>query len=80
MKIEFVKPTFTPEELTPKRLAIMMDVFRRADAEAMKTRNEISLTKNRLHELENHLTKMEQDSFDAALFMEAYFLAKGPPT
>ncbi len=70
---------FAPEELTPRRLAIMMDVFRRADAEAMKTRNEISLARTRLHELENHLAKMEQDGDDAALFLEAYFLTHGPP-
>jgi len=74
-----MKPTYTPEELTPRGLAIMMDLFRRADAEAMKTRGEISLARTRLHQLENHLAQMEQDSHDAALFMEAYFLAKGPP-
>jgi hypothetical protein len=71
-------PTYGPEELTPRRLAIMMDLFKRADAEAMKTRNEISLARTRLHELENHLVKMEQDGDDAALFLEAYFLAHGP--
>ncbi|MFZ4166519.1 hypothetical protein [Brevundimonas sp. NPDC058933] len=74
-----MKPAYTPEELTPRRLAIMMDLFKRADAEAMKTRNEISLARTRLHELENHLAKMEQDGDDAALFLEAYFLTHGPP-
>ncbi len=72
-----MKPTYALNELTPRRLAIMMDVFKRADAEAIKTRNEISLARTRLHELENHLAKMEQDGDDAALFLEAYFLAKG---
>lgn len=72
-----MKRTYTAEELTPRGLAIMIDVFKRADAEAMKTRNEISLARTRLHDLENHLVKMEQDGHDAALFLEAYILARG---
>lgn len=44
----------------------------------MKTRGEISLARTRLHDLENHLTKMEYDREEGAAYLEAYFLAKGP--
>lgn len=50
---------------------------RRAFVEAMKTRNEISLAQTRLHELENHVAKMEQHGDDAALFLEVRFFTKG---
>ncbi|WP_313552650.1 hypothetical protein [Brevundimonas sp.] len=69
---------YAPEELTPQRLALEWDKWRRADAEAMKTRGEISLARTRLHDLENHLTKMEYDREEGAAYLEAYFLAKGP--
>ena len=68
----------TPEELTPTRLAIEWDVWKRSDAEAIKARGDISRARTRLHELENHLAKMEQDHDEAAEFIAAYFLAHGP--
>jgi len=69
---------YSPEELTPQRLALEWDKWKRADAEAMRTRGEISLARTRLHDLENHLTKMEYDREQGAAYLEAYFLAKGP--
>lgn len=69
--------TYAAEELTPHRLALEWDKWKRAEAEAMKTRGEISLARTRLHDLENHLTRMEEDRHGAARFLEAYFLAKG---
>ncbi len=69
---------YAPEELTPQRLALEWDKWKRAEAEAMKTRGEISLARTRLHDLENHLTKMESDREEGAAYLEAYFLAKGP--
>lgn len=69
---------FTPEELTPTRLAIEWDVWKRSGAEAIKARGDISRARTRLHELENHLAKIEQDHDEAAEFMGAYFLAHGP--
>ncbi|QBX36885.1 hypothetical protein E4M02_04420 [Brevundimonas sp. S30B] len=69
--------TYAPEELTPQRLAIMWDMWKRAEAAALKTRGDISQTRTRLHELENHLAKMEQDGHDAALFIEAYLIQRG---
>ncbi|WP_292046977.1 MULTISPECIES: hypothetical protein [unclassified Brevundimonas] len=69
---------YSPEELTPQRLAIMWDMWRRADAAALKARGDISQARTRLHELENHLVKMEADREDAAAYLEAYFIARGP--
>ena len=73
-----MKRTYTDDELTPQRLAVEWDKWKRADAEAMKTRGEISLARTRLHDLENHLVKMEYDRGEGANYLEAYFLAKGP--
>lgn len=70
--------TFSPEELTPTRLAIEWDVWKRSDAEAIKARGDISRARTRLHELESHLAKMEQEHEEAAEFMAAYLLANGP--
>lgn len=70
--------TFTPEELTPTRLAIEWDVWKRAEAEAIKARGDISRARTRLHEMENHLAKMEQDHAEAADFLSAYFMTHGP--
>lgn len=69
---------YTDAELTPQRLAIEWDVWKRADAEAIKARGDISRARTRLHELENYLAKMEQDHAEAAEFMAAYFMARGP--
>ncbi len=68
----------TPEELTPQRLAIMWDLWKRCEASALRTRGDISQTRTRLHELENLLVKLEADREDASAYLEAYFLAKGP--
>lgn len=69
--------SYRPEELTPQRLAVMWDMWKRADAASLKVRGDISQARTRLHDLENHLVKMEADREDAASYLEAYFLAKG---
>lgn len=68
---------YSPEELTPQRLAIMWDMWKRAEASALKTRGDISQARTRLHELENHLVKVEADREEAAAFLETYLLNKG---
>ncbi len=72
-----MRPTFTPEQLTPRGLAFRLDLFRRAEASAQNTRAEISKTKTRLHNLENDLVVLENDIEEAAAFAEAYFLFQG---
>lgn len=72
-----MKRTYTDEELSPRRLAFNLDLFRRADASALNTRAEISKTRTRLYELENQLTVLEGEIEDAADFAEAYFLRRG---
>jgi len=70
--------TYTDEELTPQCLAIMWDLWKRSDAEALKTRGEVSAARTRLMTLEGYLVKLEEDRDEASAFLEAYFLAKGP--
>lgn len=63
---------FTEEELTPRRLAFNLDLFRRAEASAQNTRAEISKTRTRLHNLENDLVVLEAEIEEAADFAAAY--------
>lgn len=72
-----MKRTFTDEELTPRRLAFNLDLFRRAEASAQNTRAEISKTQTRLHNLSNDLVVLENEIEEAAAFAEAYFLKHG---
>lgn len=72
-----MKRTYTDEELTPRRLAFNLDLFRRAEASAQNTRAEISKTQTRLHNLENDLVVLENEIEDAAEFAAAYLLANG---
>lgn len=53
-------------------------MWKRAEANAVKTRGDISQARTWLHELENLLVKLEADREDAADYLEAYFLARGP--
>ena len=69
-----MKCTYTEEELTPRRLAFNLDLFRRAEASAQNTRAEISKTRTRLHNLENDLVILEDEIEQAASFAEAYLL------
>lgn len=69
-----MKRTYTEEELTPRRLAFNLDLFRRAEANAQNTRAEISKTRTRLHNLENDLVILEDEIEQAASFAEAYLL------
>lgn len=72
-----MKRAFSDEELTPRRLAFNLDLFRRAEASAQNTRAEISKTRTRLHNLENDLVVLEAEIEEAAEFAEAYFLHRG---
>ena len=69
-----MKRTYTEEELTPRRLAFNLDLFRRAEASAQNTRAEISKTRTRLHNLENDLVILEDEIEQAASFAEVYLL------
>ena len=69
-----MKRAFSDEELTPRRLAFNLDLFRRAEASAQNTRAEISKTRTRLHNLENDLIVLENEIEEAAAFAEAYLL------
>lgn len=69
-----MKRTYTDAELTPRRLAFNLDLFRRAEASAQNTRTEISKTRTRLHNLENDLIVLENEIEEAAAFAEAYLL------
>ena len=71
-----MKRIYTDAELSPRMLAQKLLLFSRADANAQTTRSEISKTRTRLHELENLLVTLEADIQDAALFAEAYLLAR----
>jgi len=45
----------------------------------MKTQGHVNISqaRTRLHELENHLVKVEADREEAAAFLETYLLNKG---
>lgn len=72
-----MKRIYTEAELSPRLLAAHLDLYRRAEASALNTRSEISKTRTRLHELENHLVTLEEEIEKAADFAHAYFLKHG---
>lgn len=69
-----MKRCYTDDQLTPRRLAFNLDLFRRAEASAQNTRAEISKTQTRLHNLSNDLVVLENEIEEAAAFAEAYLL------
>jgi hypothetical protein len=69
-----MKRAYTDDQLTPRRLAFNLDLFRRAEASAQNTRAEISKTQTRLHNLSNDLVVLENEIEEAAAFAEAYLL------